>query len=271
MQGFEQQFYESEQVWKEGLREDEYNLKRLNTSIELIPKGTATLADIGCGDGIFGMLLQKQRPEIDSLSVDRSETALKRVKTKKKVGDISALPFEDKTFDCVTCFEVLEHIPYPVYDTVLGELSRIAKKNVIISVPFQEKTENNITKCPACHATFNTVLHVRNFFDKDIQQLFSKFGYKCVHQQLVEKKNTSYLGVNWYIRFRNARLKNKGKFLSPICIVCGYENPAFKTQAANQGQATAQQDGGGIKSMLKKLWPTVKTKVYWVIGVYERV
>lgn len=271
MQSFEQQYYESEQFWKEGMIEDEYNIKRLNTSIELVPKGTATLADIGCGNGIFALLLQSQRPEIDSTSVDRSETAVKRVKTKSKVGDINALPFEDKTFDCVTCFQVLEHIPYPVYDTVLNELARIAKKNVIISVPYQEKTEDDITKCPACHATFNIELHLRNYFDKDIQELFSKFGYKCVKQQLIEKINTNYLGVGWYIKFRNARLKNKGKFQSPLCPICGYENPAFKIIEENKGPEATQQGGGGIKSLLKKLWPTVATKAYWVIGVYERV
>jgi len=271
MQSFEQQYYESEEFWKEGMVADEYNIRRLNTSIELVPKGTATLADIGCGNGIFGLMLQSQRPEIDTVSVDRSETALKHVKTKSKIGDIMDLPFEDRTFDCVTCFQVLEHIPYPVYDRVLNELARVAKKNVIISVPYQERTEDDITKCPACHATFNIELHLRNYFDRDIQQLFSKYGFKCANQQLIEKINTSYLGVNWYISFRNARLKNKGKFQSPLCPICGYENASFTLNETSVESSATKSNGGRIKSLLKKLWPTVKTRVHWVISVYERV
>lgn len=272
MQSFEQKYYESEEFWKAGMIEDEANTRRLNTSIELVPAGTKTLADIGCGNGVFAWMLQQQKPEIDSLSVDRSETAVKYVRTKSKVGDIVALPFEDKTFDCVTCFQVLEHIPYPVYDTVLNELSRISKKNVIISVPYQEDTENDITKCPACHATFNIELHLRNYFDRDIQELFSKFGFRCIKQQLVEKKNKVYFGVDWYIRFRSGHLRNKGKFRSPLCPVCGFENPSFSLAGSDttKNNSTAESSSG-IKGLLKKIWPSKYRTGRWVIGVYERV
>lgn len=274
MQSFEQKYYESDEFWKEGMVEDEANVRRLNVSIALVPSETKTLADIGCGNGVFALMLQEQRPEIDSLSVDRSETAVKYVKTKSKVGDIVALPLEDKTFDCVTCFQVLEHIPYPVYDTVLNELSRISKKHVIISVPYQEKTEYDVTKCPACHAVFNIELHLRNYFDKDLQNLFSKFGFRLVKQQLIEKKNKVYFGVDWYIRFRSGHLRNKGKFRSPLCPVCGFENPSFNLAGSDSGninKAAASAGGGGIKGLLKKLWPTKYRTGNWVIAVYERI
>lgn len=273
MQSFEQKYYESDEFWKEGMVEDEANTRRLNTSIGLVPSGTQTLADIGCGNGIFAWMLQQQRPEVDVLSVDRSETALKYVKTKSKVGDIVALPFENKTFDCVTCFQVLEHIPYPVYDTVLNELSRISKKNVIVSVPYQENTEDDITKCPACHATFNIELHLRNYFDKDMQELFSKFGFRCIKQQVIEKKNKTYFGIDWYIRFRNAHLRNKGKFQSPLCPICGYENHSFKLSenSTSSQNGTAVAGGGGLKGLLKKIWPAKYIKAHWVIAVYERI
>lgn len=273
MQSFEQKYYESEEFWKEGMVADIANTNRLNTSIALVPAGTQTLADIGCGNGIFALMLKEQKPEIDSTSVDRSETALKYVKTKSAVGDIVALPFEDKSFDCVTCFQVLEHIPYPVYETVLNELSRIAKKNVIISVPYRENTENDITKCPACHATFNIELHLRRYIDTDIQQLFSRYGFRCIKQQLIEKRNKTYFGVDWYIHFRNGHLRNKGKFQSPLCPVCGYENPSFKlteNDTPTQSQAEASK-AGGLKGFLKKIWPSKYTTVHWVIAVYERI
>lgn len=271
MTAFEQQYYESAEFWKEGMVEDEANTDRLNKSVALIPTGTKTLADIGCGNGVFGWLMQQQRAEVDVLSVDRSEAALQHVKTKSKVAEITALPFEDRAFDCVTCFEVLEHIPYPVYDTVLNELTRISKKHVVISVPYRENVEDDITKCPACYAVFNVELHLRNYFDGDIRQLFSKPGFRCVQQQLIEKRNKTYLGIDWYIRFRNRHLRNKGTFRSPVCPVCGYQNQSFHlAKSSDRTEERITKQTGGVKEMLKKLWPTVNKKVYWIIAVYER-
>lgn len=51
------------------------------------------------------------------------------------VGDARYLPFKDKSFDTVTCFEVIEHIPPEDRDRVLKEMVRVAKYIIIISVP----------------------------------------------------------------------------------------------------------------------------------------
>lgn len=52
------------------------------------------------------------------------------------VGDIRNLLFEDNSFDTVLAFEILEHIPFVDVDKALSELSRISKKNVIVSIPY---------------------------------------------------------------------------------------------------------------------------------------
>ena len=54
------------------------------------------------------------------------------------VADLaSPLPFRDGSVDCVTAFEVLEHVPEPA--AVLAEASRILKPGglLMLSVPFQ--------------------------------------------------------------------------------------------------------------------------------------
>lgn len=50
-------------------------------------------------------------------------------------ADISALPFEDDTFDLVLCTEVLEHLPEP--RTVVRELSRVSARHVFLTVPHE--------------------------------------------------------------------------------------------------------------------------------------
>lgn len=51
------------------------------------------------------------------------------------IGDARHLPFKDKSFDTVTCFEVIEHIPPTDRDIVLKEMERVARDIIIISVP----------------------------------------------------------------------------------------------------------------------------------------
>lgn len=43
------------------------------------------------------------------------------------------LPFDDKSFDCVTCLDTLEHVDDP--HLLLGELLRVSSKHVIVSLP----------------------------------------------------------------------------------------------------------------------------------------
>lgn len=52
------------------------------------------------------------------------------------VADIRELPFENDSYDVVLAYEILEHIPWNDIDKALGELHRVTKKYVIISVPY---------------------------------------------------------------------------------------------------------------------------------------
>jgi SAM-dependent methyltransferase len=49
------------------------------------------------------------------------------------------LPFPDKSFDTVLLFEVIEHVP-PI-ETILREAFRVARKNVLVTVPNAEDLE----------------------------------------------------------------------------------------------------------------------------------
>ena len=57
-------------------------------------------------------------------------------------GDATAMPFHQKTFDVVSCQDVLEHILPKDRNKFLGNLLQTAKNFIILGAPF--KTENNV-------------------------------------------------------------------------------------------------------------------------------
>ncbi len=101
------------------------------------PLGPQTVLDAGCGEGEtlerLGGLLDGAVTGID-LNPESVEFAARRIPSGTfQVGDLTALPFEDDSFDLVLCLEVLEHIPDP--GPALAELSRVCRGQIVLSVP----------------------------------------------------------------------------------------------------------------------------------------
>lgn len=92
-----------------------------------------SILDVGSGAGqILGHLLKLSHPEATLVGYDLSHHMLRRARTRLNndrpayiAGDISQLPFADRSFDCITCGWVIEHLPDP--RPGLRELSRVLK------------------------------------------------------------------------------------------------------------------------------------------------
>ena len=96
--------------------------------------------DIGSGDGPF--------PRADVLSdrylQDTDRVSRLVVDRPFVMGDISALPFLDNSFDFVYCAHVLEHINN--LETAMKELMRVGKRGYIeLPSEFQEKMQITIS------------------------------------------------------------------------------------------------------------------------------
>jgi len=96
----------------------------------------STILDIGCGTGRNIMLFQKYG---SPFGVDTSNTAIDICNT-RKLSNVHLIqgnhyPFEDNSFDVVTCLDVLEHEKNE-YE-LLMEASRVVKKGgyIILAVP----------------------------------------------------------------------------------------------------------------------------------------
>jgi len=96
------------------------------------------LLDVGCGDGILGMLVRNRFDEIYGVDIsDKAIEAAQRrgIKAYKVNLNVEGLPFEDDYFDSLTCLATLQLI----YDIIfaLREFHRVLKPGgeIILTVP----------------------------------------------------------------------------------------------------------------------------------------
>lgn len=168
----EQLYYEEPILWERS-RYGGKQQERAKQILSWIPQDTQSVLDVGCGNGF---ILDQIPLKMDTFGVDRSKTALKWVQSPCGLSDVARLPFQDNTFDVVLSNEVIEHIPFDNYYQCLGELVRITRKYIIITVPYQENLENARVCCPKCGCYFHANYHMRNYKYHDIKNLFQAWG-----------------------------------------------------------------------------------------------
>jgi ubiquinone/menaquinone biosynthesis C-methylase UbiE len=272
MNDFEKKYYESEEFWKGNMIQDYDNIVRIQTTASMIPSDVTSLADIGCGNGVFVNYVKQVRRDVKLLGIDRSEKALSFVQTDKINGDIFDLPVNNESFDCVTCLQVLEHITADKYKVGLKELARISKKYLLISVPLNEQIENNVSTCPCCKTIFNNDLHLRSYSEADISDLFTPYGFTCVAKKNVVEKE-ELVGLKLFQILSLSRNKKRPAFHSPICPVCGFENEDFKINSgvSEKVNTVSRKRRNKIKDYIKQTLPKKKKEGYWIISLYQRV
>jgi ubiquinone/menaquinone biosynthesis C-methylase UbiE len=275
MNSFEKEYYEHESFWEGDMLHDENNARRMATTCSMIPASVNSLVDVGCGNGVFLKYLQVHKPGLRLMAADRSEMALRFVNTEKQVEDISKLSFSNQSFDCVTCLEVIEHLPQNIYRQSLAELARVAKDHVIISVPFEENLEESFNQCPNCRSIFSYEMHLRTFNETTMKELLNDHGFRCIG---VRKEGPSVKFAGHYTFRKLFYRKQFYRWLSPICPICGYtqdrQSNNERAYVANSTEASAIKPKRSLLSYFtaipKAIWPK-KTKYYWIIGLYERV
>jgi SAM-dependent methyltransferase len=233
---------------------------KIEKVIESIPFDVKSILDIGCGNGLITNQLANK---YEVTAVDRSEQALKFVKTKKIQASASNIPLNDNSFDLVFSSELLEHLPDDILNGTVSEINRLSKKYIFITVPNNENPDKLLIQCPECKYIFNSPNHLRSF---DVNKLKSHFpDYKLINTFAYGKKVRYY---NRKITYLKRNLVPSKSWLpiywmpkekrNTTCPSCEYkfENP-FKFNIFSFGL-----------DMLNIIVSTKKP--YWLFAVFEK-
>jgi len=99
---------------------------------EIIKVEPKSILEIGAGTGITKCILKDiLHYYYESMDIDEELHP-------DFVGSVMEMPFVDRQYDVVACFQVLEHLPFDNLEKALSELLRVANKAVIISLPDAE-------------------------------------------------------------------------------------------------------------------------------------
>jgi len=154
-------------------------LRTAKSQVRLIQKyasGT-NLLDIGCAQGFFLFSASKAGYTTRGIEISQDAAAY----AIKEFGlDVEAKPFEElrfpeSSFDVVTLWQVLEHVPYPL--TVLKEVYRILKPGglVVASTPNIESIPAKILRKKWWDIKR---LHINQFTIKTLADILHNAGFK---------------------------------------------------------------------------------------------
>jgi SAM-dependent methyltransferase len=207
-------FYEQEGIRSEDVASEE----RISMALNIIPKGIYSVLDVGCGDGT---LLKMLDANYVKAGIDISYNVLKQVEENIKAQALSsAIPISGSSFDLVLCTEVIEHLDQGEFESTRAELQRIAKKFILVTVPYHEDLAGKETRCPNCSYVYHIHLHLRNFDIDDLLNLFSEFELTTCKYSTVREKSFP----KWLLNVRRKIGRRYEWDESLLCPKCGHKN-----------------------------------------------
>lgn len=169
-----------------------------------------SILDLGCGYGAYSLALAAEGYRCVGCDINPAYLAAAKALGLPAVAADSALPFPDRSFDTVVLFEVIEHVAQ--IDCVLKEAFRVARRNVLITVPNTEGIElmkdNDVT-----YAHMLSSDHLHFFNPEALEQLLGRFSPK------VEVTRADPLYPLWFVSrspaYYGMRLLYKAGLLKP--------------------------------------------------------
>lgn len=251
-------YYDEFEGWGGG-ELDEQERNRIIKTISVIPNDVDSVIDVGCGDGRVTNRLTSFKKVV---GLDFSKAALKYVKCEKMRCSCAEIPLTDNSFDLVLCNEVLEHLDQETFEKTTKEIKRIARKYVLISVPYKQNLNQFKVKCGNCGYVYSLGTeageHVRSFNDETLKSIFDEqFRLKSIFNRA--KSHDDPLLKLKHLRGYYYTVNNK----YALCPKCGSHRTVSRKK--DFCFKLLSISSWGLSYVLLKRHPL------WVICLYERL
>lgn len=252
---YDQTYFDNPEIWSPAAWQNHAaDYERARLAAEWLPGEVRSVLDVGCGNGVFTNLVETNRFKV---GLDLSRVALEYVTALRLQANATRLPFANNSFDASLSMEMLEHLPFPIYQSALNELVRVSRRYILVTVPYDENLKYNRVICPICMCAFHPYHHVRRYQPSAFETMFG-LHYRLVRLEPVVPTRREALPVLWnYIRLY---LHHQGRNYpnGVICPQCGY-TPVKNTVSAKQVSRKSS-----MRHSLSRLWPKRITFTWWM-------
>ncbi|MFQ5731085.1 MAG: class I SAM-dependent methyltransferase [Planctomycetaceae bacterium] len=207
-------YFASESAWQRELLP--YQTQMQADVAALLPADVRSVLDAGCGNGVIANALPES---LEVTGLDMSRTALTHVTRDSVAGSVLDLPFADGAFDLVMCNDVLEHLNTAQRRQAAAELTRVARRYVLVSLPFREDLLQSATACHLCGGWYHVNHHTDSFDAADVRGMFAEQPLECLSHTLS--------GDVWWrdppasVALRRLTGLERAPTAAPVCPYCG--------------------------------------------------
>lgn len=127
-----------------------------------------SILDFGCGTGGYAAMLQQSGHDVTGVDSNPAHVAATASLGVPACEVHGALPYPDRSFDTLIMIEVLEHLPDEIIEDTLRETRRVARHNVLITVPNCEGSAE-LRAVGVTHEHYLASDHVQFFTRADLE------------------------------------------------------------------------------------------------------
>lgn len=165
----ESDYYNRLDLWEEDYFNPVHEARAERIAL-LVPSSATSVLDVGSGAGIVGRALERRGKLL--VSADIAIVPLARAPGARIVADSRLLPLVDGSVDAVVAAEILEHLTEPDRHAAVREIQRVTRQAIVATVPYRERFESSLVRCPSCGEIFHPNYHARSFVKHDVASLF---------------------------------------------------------------------------------------------------
>ncbi|WGD35793.1 class I SAM-dependent methyltransferase [Olleya sp. YS] len=208
------------------------SLKKKLKLINSLKQEEQNVLDFGCGTGDFLKIAQRNNWTVSGIEPNEEARKIANIKTNNSVFNSDYLnSFTKHSFDVITLWHVLEHIPN--LEEQITQLKSLLKTKgaLVIAVPNYKSYDANYYK--QFWAAYDVPRHLWHFNQESISKLFSSFNMKIVNTKpmvfdsyyvslLSEKYKTGTMNIFrafWIGLKSNLKAKTTGEYSSLIYVI----------------------------------------------------